>query len=134
MLLKQSFSFRLSADRAPQLKAISVMLLPPESDVMKTSKLLAIIYLVVASISFLISAGEGYWGIGSTLSLLLTLPWSLTMVVFVWALIHDGARSLLICLIPFALLNCYLLCKMPGWWKKDAEPSLDARSITTAGS
>jgi hypothetical protein len=94
------------------------MLLPPESDGMKANKLLAIIYLAVASVSFLISAGEGYWGNGSTLSLLLTLPWSLTMVVFAWALIHDGARSLLIFLIPFALLNCFLLYKMPGWWKR----------------
>lgn len=40
------------------------------------------------------------------------------MAFFVWALIHDGARSLMVFLIPFALLNTFLLFKMPGWFRK----------------
>jgi hypothetical protein len=84
----------------------------------KAMTLLAMIYLALAGVSFVISEGEGYLGIGSALSLLLTLPWSLTMIVFTWALIHDGARSLLLFLIPFALLNCFLLYKTPGWWER----------------
>jgi hypothetical protein len=40
------------------------------------------------------------------------------MMFFAWALIHDGARSLLIFLIPFAILNLFLLFKMPGWFHK----------------
>ena len=82
---------------------------------MKLSKLPAFIYLALALISFVVCTGEGRWGIGTSLSLLLTLPWSVTMVIFMWAIAHDGARSLLIFLIPFAGLNFFLLYEIPGW-------------------
>jgi hypothetical protein len=51
-------------------------------------------------------------GIGSILTLMLTLPWSLTMFLFMWTLIHNGASSLLIFLIPFAALNAFLIYRV----------------------
>jgi hypothetical protein len=99
-----------------------VMLLPPEGgSFVKLSKLPAFIYLALVSISFIVCMGEGRWGIGTSFSLLLTLPWSMTMVIFMWAIAHDGARSLLIFLIPFAGLNFFLLYKIPNWLKKARE-------------
>jgi hypothetical protein len=83
---------------------------------MRLSHILVIVYLVLCIASFLMSAGEGYWGRGSTLSLLLTLPWSLAMIFFAWTLIHDGARSLIVFLVPFAVLNSLLLYKSTNWW------------------
>jgi hypothetical protein len=88
---------------------------------MKPGKLPAFIYLATVSISFIICAGEGRWGMGTSLSLLLTLPWSLSMVIFMWVIAHDGTRSLLIFLIPFAGLNFFLLYKTPGWLKTGRE-------------
>ena len=85
---------------------------------MRLSKLPAFIYLALVIVSFIVCVGEGYWGIGTSLSLLLTLPWSVTMVIFMWAIAHDGARSLLIFLIPFAGLNFFFLYKIPGWLRK----------------
>ena len=88
---------------------------------MKLHKLPAFTYLVFAIVSFIKCTGEGYWGSGTDLSLLLTLPWSLAMIVFAWTIAHDGARSLLIFLIPFAGLNFFLLYKTPDWLKKRRE-------------
>ena len=85
---------------------------------MRLNKLVVILYIAICLVSFLISAGEGYWGTGSTLSLLLTLPWSLSMIFFAWTLAHDGARSLLVFLVPFAVLNCFLLYKLTTRWVK----------------
>jgi len=34
------------------------------------------------------------------------------MILFAWTLAHDGARSLLVFLVPFAVLNCFLLYKL----------------------
>jgi hypothetical protein len=85
---------------------------------MKSGKFPAFIYLAIVSLSFIVCAGEGRWGIGTSLSLLLTLPWSVAMVIFTWVIAHDGARSLLIFLIPSAGLNFFFLYKTPGWLKK----------------
>jgi len=85
---------------------------------MKVIKLPAFIYLGLVILRFVKCTGEGYWGIGTSLSLLLTLPWSLSMVIFMWAIAHDGTRSLLIFLIPFAGLNFFFLCKIPSWIEK----------------
>jgi len=85
---------------------------------MGLNKLVVILYLAICVVSFFISAGEGYLGTGSTLSLLLTLPWSLSMIFFAWALIHDGARSLLVFLVPFAAVNGVLLYKLTTRWVK----------------
>ncbi|MGE0132068.1 MAG: hypothetical protein AB7U82_28635 [Blastocatellales bacterium] len=82
---------------------------------MKANKLPAFIYLVLVIVSFIFCIGEGMWGIGTTLSLLLTLPWSVSMVIFMWTIAHDGARSLMIFLIPFAALNFFLLYRTPDW-------------------
>jgi hypothetical protein len=84
---------------------------------MKLSKLPAYIYLALVIIAFIVCMGEGSWG-GASLSLLLTLPWSVTMGFFMWALVHDGARSLLIFLILFAVLNFFLLNKVSARLKK----------------
>jgi hypothetical protein len=92
---------------------------------MKLSKLPAFIYLAVVSVSFIICMGEGRWGTGTSLSLLLTLPWSVSMVIFMWVIAHDGARSLLIFLVPFAGLNFFLLYKIPGWLRKGRESGRD---------
>ena len=83
---------------------------------MRLSHIVVIVYLVLCVASFLMSAGEGYWGTGSTLSLLLTLPWSLAMMFFAWMLIHDGARSLIVFLVLFAVLNSFVLYKWTSWW------------------
>jgi hypothetical protein len=40
------------------------------------------------------------------------------MGFFMWALVHDGARSLLIFLILFAVLNFFLLNKISARLKK----------------
>jgi hypothetical protein len=85
---------------------------------MKLSKLPAFIYLALVIISFIVCMGEGRWGTGTSLSLLLTLPWSVTMIFFMWALVHDGASSLLVFLVLFAGLNFYLLYKIPARMKK----------------
>ena len=81
---------------------------------MKLSKLPFIVYSVLVVISFAVCLGESDWGMGTSMSLLLTLPWSLTMVFFTWTLAHDGARSLMIFLVPFAGLNLFLLYKVRG--------------------
>ena len=85
---------------------------------MRLNKIVVILYLIPCVVSFLMSASEGYWGGGSSLSLLLTLPWSLSMIFFAWALIHDGTRSLMIFLVPFAVLNSFLLYKLTTRWTK----------------
>ena len=90
---------------------------------MKANKLPAFIYLGLAIVSFIRCTSEGYWGIGTSLSLLLTLPWSLSMVIFMWAIAHDGARSLLIFLIPFAGLNFFFIYKIPDWLKRRRDKS-----------
>ena len=100
-----------------------VMLLAREWFQMKANKLPAFIYLGLAILSFMKCAVEGYWGIGSSLSLLLTLPWSLSMVIFMWAIAHDGARSLLIFLVPFAGLNFFFMYKMPDCLKRRRKKS-----------
>ena len=45
------------------------------------------------------------------------------MMIFAWTLIHDGARSLLVFLVPFAVLNCFLLYKLTTWVEEAAEQS-----------
>ena len=83
---------------------------------MRLSHILVILYLMACVASFFMSASEGYWGRGSTFSLLLTLPWSVAMMFFAWTLIHDGARSLIVFLVPFAVLNSFLLFKLTTRW------------------
>jgi hypothetical protein len=59
---------------------------------------------------------EEHWGWSTSLILLLTLPWSIAaFVLFGWTLIHDGARSLLVLLVPFAAINAFLLAQLPSW-------------------
>lgn len=79
---------------------------------MKSNKLIVIIYLVVTGFSMFICISEGYLGIGSLLTMIFTLPWSVSMIFFAWALIHDGARSLLVFLIPFAGLNAFIIYRV----------------------
>ena len=81
------------------------------------NKILAFAYLALAAFSLLMCSFEKHLGGGSALSLIVTLPWSLSMLIFGWVLIHDGARSLLVFLVPFAALNFFLLFKGPGWLK-----------------
>jgi hypothetical protein len=81
---------------------------------MTVSKLPSILYSALVVIAFAVCLNEGSWGIGTSMSLLLTLPWSLTMVFFTWTLAHNGASSLMIFLVPFAGLNLFLLYKMRG--------------------
>lgn len=75
-------------------------------------KLPPLLYLVIVSVFMFIGAREGYLGLGSMLTLLLTLPWSLIMAFFMWGLVHGGISSLSIFLIPFALLNGYLIYRL----------------------
>jgi hypothetical protein len=82
---------------------------------MKRSLIPVLIYAALAIVAFIKCMGEGYWGIGTSASLLLTLPWSTSMTFFLWALIHDGARALLIFLVPFAALNGFILYKITVW-------------------
>ena len=79
---------------------------------MKSSNLPVIIYIAAAGLSIIISLGEGRFGVGSMLILLLTFPWSASMIIFAWVLIHDGARALLIFLIPLASLNAFLIYRL----------------------
>jgi len=88
---------------------------------MKANKLPSFIYLALVIVSFIIYMGEKMWGAGTTLSLLLTLPWSVSMVIFMEAIAHDVGRSLMLILIPFAALNFFLLYRMPDWLKKGRE-------------
>jgi len=90
-------------------------------DEIKANKLPSFTYLALVIVSFIICIGEGMWGAGTTLSLLLTLPWSVSMVIFMWVIAHDGARSLMIFLVPFAALNFFLLYRMPDWLKRERE-------------
>lgn len=85
---------------------------------MKLDKIPALIYLIVVLYAFIKSTYEGYWGDSTTLGLLMTLPWSLSMSIYAWGIAHDGARSLMIFLIPFAALNFFILLKMPEWFRK----------------
>jgi hypothetical protein len=96
---------------------------------MKPRHLLPIFYLLAVILAFIKCTSEGYWGTGTSASLLLTLPWSFSMMFFAWALIHDGARSLLIFLIPFAGLNLVLLFKMPVWFGKSRRGGNPAKQI-----
>jgi hypothetical protein len=90
-------------------------------DRMQLRKLPAFIYLGSVTIPLIVCMGEGYWGMGSSLSLLLALPWSVSMFVFLWTIAHDGARSLLLFLILFSGLNFFLLFKIPDWLKQWSE-------------
>jgi hypothetical protein len=84
---------------------------------MRASKLVVIVYAILSAGSFVKSIGEGSLGIGSAFSLLLTLPGSFVVwIFFVWTIIHDGTESVLLFLIPCALLNCILLYKAVTWW------------------
>jgi hypothetical protein len=85
---------------------------------MKLEKTPASIYLIVVAYAFIRCTYDGFWGDATTLSLLLTLPWSLSMSIYAWGLIHGGAGSLMIFLIPFAALNFFILLKMPSWFRK----------------
>ena len=93
---------------------------------MKRNKIPAFTYLALVITAFIKCMGEGYWGNGTSLSLLLTLPWSFSMVIFMWAIAHDGARSLLIFLVPFAGLNFFLLYNLPKWLKKPSRDGHEA--------
>lgn len=76
-------------------------------------KLMVIVYVLLCAVAFILSTGEGYFGIGSGFSMLLTLPWSfLALFFFSWVLVHDGARSILVFLVPLAVLNAVLLYKL----------------------
>jgi len=87
---------------------------------MKANKLPCFIYLALVIVSFIICIGEKTWGTGITLSLILTLPWS-AMVIFIWSVAPEGARSPMIFLIPLPALNFFLLYRMPDWLKKGRE-------------
>ena len=87
---------------------------------MKANKLPSFIYLALVIVSFIIFAGEKTLGAGTTLSMLLTLPWS-AIVIEVWTVAHNGAQSPMIFLTPFAALNFFLLYRMPDWLKKGRE-------------
>ena len=94
---------------------------------MHLNKLLVVLYIAICAVAFFLSAGEGFWGKGSTLSLLLTLPWSLSMIFFAWVLIHDGIRSLLVFLAPFAALNALLIYKLTTrWFERPPDPDKPA--------
>jgi hypothetical protein len=79
---------------------------------MKINKVLLLTYLAAVGATIIITIEEEYLGIGSILTLMLTLPWSLTMLLFMWTLIHNGASSLLIFLVPFAVLNAFLIYRL----------------------
>ena len=85
---------------------------------MKLDKIPAAIYLIVVAYAFIRCTYEGYWDDATTLSLLLTLPWSLSMSIYAWGITHGGAGSVMIFLIPFATLNFFILLKMPNWFRK----------------
>ena len=84
---------------------------------MKPSQIAALFYVAMVVLSFIKCGSEGYWGVGTSFSLLFTLPWSLLMVVFMWAIAHDGARSLLVFLVPFAAINTILIFTFSNWTK-----------------
>ena len=85
---------------------------------MKLDRIPASIYLIAVAYAFIRCTYEGYWGGATNLSLLLTLPWSLSMSIYAWGITHDGARSLMIFLVPFAALNFFILLKMTNWFRK----------------
>jgi hypothetical protein len=90
---------------------------------MKPRHLPAFIYLALSVVAFIFCAREGgHLGLASEFSLALTFPWSLSMILFSWGIIHDGARSVLIFLVPFALVNFFIMLKLPGWMKRWPEP------------
>lgn len=89
---------------------------------MNATKIPAFVYLILVILAFITCTSEGYWGNATSLSLILTLPWSISMTVFMWTIAHDGASSLLVFLIPFAALNFFLIYRTDwlkriwSWW------------------
>jgi hypothetical protein len=91
---------------------------------MKARHLPAFIYLVLVSFAITTCATEAELGLGTLMTFLLTLPWSMSMVIFAWTFMHDGARSLLVFLVPFAGLNFFLLFKLMGHNRRADRDSL----------
>jgi uncharacterized membrane protein YfhO len=85
-----------------------------ENEKSQLSSVLASVYIVLVITLVVLSPNGRFDEFWSGSVLLLTLPWSVSLFLFAWLIIHDGIKSALILsfIFVFAGVNAYLLYRI----------------------